>query len=189
MSTMDMSFPTQWTVTVLEARPLILPRRQYVYPLQVEEVERGALELMVHPAAEEPFLATCALGFASQAVPTGVWACPAPPMLCAVAGGYAYLIDTRAPERWQQIGYRPVTEVRPAPAACLLLFASFHSVEAWGIAGRVWQSKRLSWEGLRLGEINAKELHGWGWDMRTDTEVPFVVDLQTGQHTGGPSFS
>ncbi|HEX6771561.1 MAG TPA: hypothetical protein VF126_06020 [Acidobacteriaceae bacterium] len=188
MSTVDMSFPTQWTVNVLEARPLILPRRHYVYPLAVEEVERGALELMIYPAAGEPFVATCALGFASHAVPTGVWACPDPAMLCAVSGGYAYLMDTRAPERWQQIGYRPVTEVRPAPAAGLLLFASFHSLEAWGPAGRLWQSKRLSWEGLRLGETTATELHGSGWDMRTDSEVPFVLDLKNGQHTGGPSF-
>jgi hypothetical protein len=185
--TVDKSFPAEWTVDVLPARPLILPRRQFVYPVAVEEIERGALELMVHPAAGESFLATCALGFASPAVPTGVWSCPDSATLCAVAGGYAYMIDTGAPENWQQVGYRPVTEVRPMPAAGLLLFSSFHSVEAWGPAGRLWESKRLSWEGLRLGESTAKELHGWGWDMRTDTEIPFVLDLQTGQHTGGPA--
>lgn len=188
-ATVDKSFRADWTVDVLAARPLILPRRHCVYPLQVEEIERGALELIVRPVEGEAFLATCALGFASPSVPTGVWNCPDPAMLCAVAGGYAYLIDTQVPERWQQVGYRPVTEVRPIPAAGLLLFVSFHSVEAWGAAGRLWQSKRLSWEGVRLGESTAKELRGWGWDMKTDTELEFVLDLATGQHTGGPSFS
>jgi hypothetical protein len=109
-------------------------------------------------------------------------------MMCAVAGGYAYMIDTRSPERWQQVGYRPVTEVRPIPAAGLLVFVSFHSVEAWGVAGRLWQTARLSWEGLRLGEATETELRGWGWEMRTDTEMEFVVDLRTGKHTGGPAF-
>ena len=184
----DRSFLADWTVEILPARPLILPRRRFVYPVQVEEVEHGALEVMIHPAGAEPFLATCALGFASPAVPTGVWSCPDPAALCAVAGGYAYVIDTRAPEHWNQVGYRPVTEVRPIPAAGLLLFAGFHSVEAWGPAGRLWQSKRLSWEGLRLAEATAKELHGWGWDMLTDTEIPFVIDLETGGHAGGPLF-
>jgi hypothetical protein len=184
----DRSFPAAWTVQVLEKRPLILPRRHFVYPVEVEEVERGALELLVRPAEGEGFLATCALGFASPAVPTGVWSCPDPATLCAVAGGYAYMIDTRAPEQWKQVEYRPVTEVRPLVPAGLLLFSSFHSVEAWNEAGRLWQSKRLSWEGLRLGEATATELHGWGWDMRTDTEIPFIVNLETGQHTGGPSF-
>jgi hypothetical protein len=186
--TADRSFPASWKAEVLAERPAILPRRHFVYPAVVEEVERGALELMVRPAEGEAFLATCALGFASPAVPTGVWSCPDAAMVCAVAGGYAYMIDTRSPERWQQVGYRPVTEVRPIPAAGLLIFVSFHSVEAWGVAGRLWQTARLSWEGLRLGEATETELRGWGWEMRTDTEMEFVVDLRTGKHTGGPAF-
>jgi hypothetical protein len=184
----DLSFPATWRVEVLRGRPLILPRRQYIYPAAVEEVERGALELMVRPEAGESFLATCALGFASAAVPTGVWTCPDAAMLCAVAGGYAYMIDTRAPERFQQVGYRPVTEVKPLAEAGLLIFASFHSIEAWGAGGRLWQTARLSWEGVRLGEASATELKGWGWDLRSDREVPFTIDLTTGHHSGGPSF-
>jgi hypothetical protein len=184
----DLSFPAAWRVDVLRERPLILPRRQHVYPAAVEEVERGALELMVRPDAGESFLATCALGFASPAVPTGVWTCPDAAMLCAVAGGYAYMIDTRAPERFHQVGYRPVTEVRPLVEAGLLVLASFHSIEAWGAGGRLWQTARLSWEGVRLGEASATDLKGWGWDLRTDREVPFTIDLATGQHNGGPSF-
>lgn len=184
----DRTFPADWTAEVLAARPLILPRRHFVYPVAVEEVERGALELMVCPAAGEPFLATCALGFASPAVPTGVWSCPDPAMLSAVAGGYGYMIDTRAPEQWQQLEYRPVVEVRPLPEAGLIVFVSFHAVEAWGAAGQLWQTAKLSWEGVRLGEATASELQGWGWDMRTDREMEFVVDLATGKHRGGPSF-
>jgi hypothetical protein len=184
----DLSFPAAWRVDVLRERPLILPRRQHIYPAAVEEVERGALELMVRPEAGESFLATCALGFASPAVPTGVWTCPDAAMLCAVAGGYAYMIDTRAPERFHQVGYRPVTEVRPLVEAGLLVLASFHSIEAWGAGGRLWQTGRLSWEGVRLGEASATDLKGWGWDLRTDREVPFTIDLATGQHNGGPSF-
>ena len=186
---MDRSFAAEWQAEELGARPLILPRRHFVYPAAVDEVERGALELMVQPAAAEGFLATCALGFASPAVPTGVWSCPDPAMLCAVAGGYAYLIDTRSPERWEQVGYRPVTEVRPLPEVGLLVFASFHSIEAWGAEGRRWQTGRLSWEGVRLGASTADELRGWGWEMRTDTELEFVVNLRTGEHQGGPSFT
>jgi hypothetical protein len=187
-ATMDRSFRAEWAAEALAARPVILPRRHFVYPVEVEEVERGALELLVRPAGGELFLATCALGFASPAVPTGVWSCPDPAVVCAVAGGYAYMIDSRSPERWEQIGYRPVTEVRPIVEADLLVFASFHSIEAWSATGRLWQTGRLSWEGVRLGEASATELRGWGWEMRTDTEVEFVVDLATGKHTGGPRF-
>jgi hypothetical protein len=188
MPTLDLTFAHSWEVEVLATRPPILPRRHYVYPAQVDEVEQGALELLVRRPAAEVFLATFALGFASPAVPTGVWSCPDADSLCAVAGGYAYVVNTSAPERWTQIPFRPVTEVRVLEQAKLLLFASFHTLLAWGSDGHAWQSERLSWEGVRLGKVQDRQLQGWGWDMRTDTEMEFALDLATGQHTGGPKF-
>jgi len=62
---LDSTFPHDWEAEVLTARPMILPARQFVYPARVEEVERGALEIMIRPSlGAGPFLATCALGFA-----------------------------------------------------------------------------------------------------------------------------
>jgi hypothetical protein len=181
----DRTFPHTWQVDVLPSRPLILPARQFVYPAKVEEVERGALELMIRPQDAQPFLATCALGFAGVGVPTGVWACPDPAWLCAVAGGYAYLIDTRDPKQWEQIVYRPVTAVSPLADHDLLLFSSFHSLLAWGRAGKVWQTGRLSWDGLQITAIRGETLLGLGWDMKTDSEREFEVNLRTGSYCGG----
>jgi hypothetical protein len=175
-------FPHTWTVERLKARPLILPRRHVVYPAVVEEVEIGALELMVSPLDGERFLATCALGFAATTVPTGMWSCPHPDWLCGIAGGYAYMINTRDPSQWEQVEYRPVVEVLPVVDAGLLIFASFHTLLAYGTEGRRWKTPRLTSEGLRLGRIEGGKLHGWGWDMRTDREFEFSVDLATGTH-------
>lgn len=170
---------------MLRARPLILPRRHFTYPREAEEVERGALELMVQPRGEEPFLATFALGFADPAVPTGLWSCPAEDELCAVAGGYAYVVDTMKPEPFTQISFRPVLEVRALPQHKLLLFAGHYALLAWGVDGLTWESPRLSSEGLRLEEIRGNELHGWGWDLLSDREVPFTLDLRSGERVGG----
>ena len=54
----DESFPHRWQAEVLPARPLILPPRHFVYPRDAEEVERGALEVLVRPEGAQPFLAT-----------------------------------------------------------------------------------------------------------------------------------
>lgn len=178
----DLTFPHNWTAEILPARPLILPRRQFVYPQQAEEVERGALEVMVQPANNESFLATFALGFADAAAPTGVWSAPNSVWLCAVAGGYAYLVNTTEPERFAQIEYRPVLEVRALEEQQLLLFTGHHSLLAWGANGKAWQTARLSWEGVQITEIVGDELRGVGWDLRTDRDVPFSVDLRTGAH-------
>ncbi len=110
MPEVNLSFPHAWRAEILAARPMILPPRHYVYPREVEEIERGALEIDVRTAADavQPFLATCALGFRDPIAPTGIWSAPNPHEMCAVSGGYAYIIDTTLPEHFTMIPYRPV---------------------------------------------------------------------------------
>jgi hypothetical protein len=181
----DLGFPHNWQAEILATRPLILPPRHFVYPREAEEVERGALEVLVRRNADEvqPFLATCALGFRDPAVPTGIWSAPNPEEVCAVSGGYTYLIDTAAPERFTMIPYRPVLEVRPVAAAGLLLFVGHHSILAWGREGQAWESERLSDEGVTITAVEDGVLVGLGWEMMSDKETPFALDLQTGLRT------
>jgi hypothetical protein len=195
----DLSFPHRWQAEILPARPLILPARHFVYPRQAEEVERGALELLIRPAAEAvdesspkplgdapappsatEFLATCALGFLDPAVPTGIWSTPNPEEICAVSGGYAYLIDTSDPGRFTMLAYRPVLEVRPLSAQGLLLFVGHRSILAWSRDGLAWQAEKLSSEGVVIASIEGSVLHGLGWDLFTDKEIQFALDLRTG---------
>jgi len=53
------------------------------------------------------------------------------------------------------------------------------------VDGVAWQSERLSWEGVAMGEVVGGALHGTGWDMQSDKDVAFVMDLRTGKHSGG----
>jgi hypothetical protein len=177
----DASFPHNWQAEVLPVRPLILPSHHFVYPRDAEEVERGALEVLIRSADElQPFLATCALGFRDPAVPTGLWSCPNPDELCAVSGGYAYIIEVTQPDHFVMIPYRPILEIRAVPDHNLLLFIGHHSILAWGANGQAWQSEKLSSEGLTLEEVGGPALHGMGWDLMTDKEIPFALDLKTG---------
>ncbi len=182
-------FPQAWVAEILSTPPLIAPARQFIYPLRVpgeeDAMERGALHLLVRPATGGSFLVTCALGFRDPSLPTGVFACPAPRAMLAVAGGYAYLADTAAPERCVHLPLRPVTRVFSAVEHGLLLLAGFHTVAAVGAEGLLWETAKLSWEGLQLGVIHDGILHGTGWNMHTDRDIPFTIDLRTGQHEGG----
>ena len=213
----DLSFPHQWNASILAARPIILPTRRFVYPAQAEEVERGALEVLIRPGPSEhssetfssvsghdfsraenaairgkalapagcslpaePFLATCALGFRDPAVPTGLCSTPNPDEICAVSGGYAYLISTTQPARFTMIAFRPVLEVRPLAAQGLLLFVGHRAILAWGRNGQAWQSEKLSSEGITITAVEDHTLHGQGWDLMTDKETPFALDLKSG---------
>jgi hypothetical protein len=183
------AFAQTWSAQVLAQPPLIAPARQFVYPQFVPGEEdalgRGALLLNVKPASGGALLATCALGFRDPVLPSGIFTCPRADDLLAVAGGYAYLIDTLAPERCVHLPLRPVTQVLQAPEAGLILLAGFHHVAAVGVDGLLWQSARLSWEGVTLTEVRDQQLHGVGWSLPANREVPFTVDLATGEHCGG----
>ena len=183
------AFPHAWRAEVLTKPPLIAPARQFTYPHQVageeDALARGALLVLVHPASGGTFLATCALGFTDASMPTGIYPCPNPRELCAVAGGYAYVIDTAAPERSTHIPLKPVAEVLPLPAHSLLIFAGFHTLLAWGAEGLAWQTARLSWEGLRIEGVEGDTLRGFGWNMTANKDVEFSIDLRTGAHSGG----
>jgi hypothetical protein len=179
----DLNFPHRWQAEILSTRPLILPPSHFVYPRAAEEVERGALEIMIRPEARDaaPFLATCALGFRDPAAPTGIWSTPKPGEICAVAGGYAYLIDTTAPERFTMLPYRPVLEVRAVVQENLLLFVGHHAILVWGPDGQAWESAKLSDEGVTIAGIDGGLLRGMGWEMKSDREEPFTLDLGTGK--------
>jgi len=201
----DLSFPQHWEAKILPARPAILPARHFTYPGAVEEVERGALEVLVRPVPKvlgapglasgtwetnaprtllppaQPFLATCALGFRDPLVPTGIWSTPNPDELCAISGGYAYIIDTTAPEKFTMLPYRPVLQVRPIPQHNLLIFIGHHAIIAWGTDGEAWRSPKLSDEGVTISGIEAGVLRGLGWNLIADRETSFVLDLRTGQ--------
>jgi hypothetical protein len=190
------SFPHDWRAQVLAQPPLIAPARQFTYPQQVageeDALARGALLVLVHPSIGGTFLATCALGFTNPAMSTGIFACPNPDELCAVAGGYAYVLDTAAPDRSTHIPLKPVAEVLVLAEHRLLVFVGFHAIVAWGREGLAWQTARLSWEGIRIVGIGVRAdangtaaLHGFGWNLMADKEVAFSVDLRTGAHTGG----
>jgi hypothetical protein len=188
------SFLHEWRAEVLSRPPLIAPARQFTYPRDVageeDALARGALLVQVYPACGGTFLATCALGFTDPKMPTGIFACPNPRELCAVAGGYAYILDTASPESSTHIPLKPVAEVLVLAEHGLLVFVGFHAMVAWGREGLVWQTARLSWEGIRvtgvrMAQDGASALHGFGWNLQTDKEVEFSVDLRNGAHTGG----
>lgn len=187
----DATFGHNWRAEMLTRPPLIAPARQFTWPVAIpgeeDAMARGALQVMVTPGEGlgAPFLANCALGFTDPSMPRGVWSCPDPAQICAVAGGYAYIAKVSAPDKCTQVALRPVVAVHPAAEAGLLLFVGFRTIVAWGAEGLAWETERLSWDGLRAINVDQCELTGLGWDLVKDEEVPFRIDLCSGAATGG----
>ena len=184
-----MFFERAWTAEVLKSAPLIAPARHCVWPMRIEGEEdalaRGAVNVVVRPAKGGSFLLTAALGFKDPSMPTGVYGCPDPEEICVVAGGYAYLAHVGEPERVTLLEMKPVVQVLECVEQRVLVFVGFTSLLGWDVGGAAWESRRLSWEGLRVTGVEDGALRGFGWDLMKDVEVEFVLDLKSGEAEGG----
>ncbi len=182
------SFPRRWQARVLQGPPLIMPARHITLPHAVageeDAMARGALWVEVKPDQGAAFVAQCALGFAGNGVATGLWPTPEADSLLAVAGGYAYLIAVNAPEQSILLPVRPVVQVHAAAETNALLLAGFHTIYVLR-DGEMWESPRLSWEGVTVERIECDDVYGTGWHMRTDRELTFKLNLRTRELSGG----
>lgn len=186
---MKHSFAASWQGTELKEAPWIAPARRYIFPTPVPGEEdilaHSSILIQIQPRVGSLFLAQCALGFQEPSVAHGLFATPDPDVLSVVAGGYAYVIDTLHPETTHQLPIRPVVQVLEAVEADALVFAGFHHLWVYEQGGSIWQTPRLSWEGLTSLTLAGKQLHGLGWDMHSDQEIPFTVNLETRACAGG----
>jgi hypothetical protein len=182
----DFTFPHSYEVRILEAEPPVHPlEKLYHYPVELEEGDRNGAFLRVVPKAAPAWMGFFAQGFESGQVISEICSMPDPDWLCAIVGGYAYLVKSTDPAHWLRVEQRPVVDLRVLSPQGLLLFAGFTSITAVDRSGIAWNTARLSWEGLTITGIDGDLLHGKGWDALADREVSFEVDLKTGQHTGG----
>lgn len=120
---------------------------------------------------------------------TGLYSTPNPTRLCLVARGDAYLIDVRDPNSGEVIHTGgPVVALRAVTAENLLLLSSSWHITAIGPSGVIWQTARLSIDGIRLDEVDGSRLAGVA-DPESEEPSDFSVDLRTGSHEGGVTLS
>jgi hypothetical protein len=183
---LDFTFPRNYEAKILEVAPPIHPlEKLHHYPVELEEGDRAGVYVRVVPRQGQAWAGFFALGFDSNQVVSAVASCPDPDSLCVVTGGYAYVLKATDPAQWFRVEQRPVVDLRALPAQGILLFTGFTTMTAVGRSGIAWTSERLSWEGISITEISGDKLRGLGWDALADKEVPFEVDLRTGESTGG----
>jgi len=185
---LEFNFPCNYDVAILEAAPPIHPiEKLHHYPVELEEGDRSGAYVRVIPrqARASPWYGFFAQGFESDQVVNAICSCPDPDSVCVVAGGYAYIVAATDPARWFRVEQRPVIDLRGDLESGLLLFSGFTTITALGREGFRWTTGKLSWEGIEITGISGGKLHGRGWDAMSDKEVPFELDLATGQHTGG----
>jgi hypothetical protein len=105
--------------------------------------------------------------------------------LIVISGGQGYVIDPERKTLAELVG-GAIKSVHPYVAQALLVLdqqgVAFFAI---GRAGRVWHTRRLSWDGFRNVEYREREITGEGWNVMDQKWQPFQVDVRTGRSSGG----
>jgi hypothetical protein len=109
---------------------------------------------------------------------------PSGTSLIVVAGGQAYVIDADDRSQLTTFGGQIDTALF-APQASLVILSNGIDLEAWNANSRRWKTRRISWDGIWDLKVDQEHVRGQAWNPFDDCEVPFSVDLRTGDVEGG----
>jgi hypothetical protein len=104
--------------------------------------------------------------------------------LIVVAGGQAYIVEPKSRHLIGTFGAQ-ISWSQPFVEHQLLLFHNGLWLDAYGFAGQLWQTRRLSWDGVRVQSIEWPWLNGEAWTFDGDRWVSFALDLRSGDASGG----
>jgi hypothetical protein len=104
--------------------------------------------------------------------------------LLVIAGGIAYLVEPESRTLVEILGSHLCWSL-DFPEHQLFVFHNGIAFRAFGAAGRCWDSRRVSWDGIRVETVSFPTLTGTAWTFDDDRWIPFVLQLETGEVSGG----
>ena len=113
-----------------------------------------------------------------------VFAHPNETNLIVVAGGQGYVVDISNRQLIECFGGMLDSIIR-VPNSNIIIFGDCTNFMAYGPAGSLWRSQRVSWDGVRNVTIKGNELVGEAWTPMGEEWKPFAVDITSGALRGG----
>lgn len=184
----DDSFSRDYECQVLTELPAIA-RNHYYFPDVGNDGGKDGLMVKIISDECKSWTGTFASGTnTTKGANSGIYSHPDPNTVCVVSSGSAFFVDVCNPMRYQESRVFPVTSVVSVPESELLVLSSQTKLYAYGKLGLVWESKRLAWDELRITDVVGNTINGSVWDIQTEEYIPFHIDLESGEHTGGISM-
>ena len=169
------------TFQILPGLPSSGPPAQ-PFPPDFGRLGREGLVVEIIPPRAPSWVGNFSRGLSSF---SAVYQHPDGERLFVVAGGHGYVVDSATRSIVNEVG-AAITGVWPLSSPpSLLLDHQGIAFERIGPEGRLWHTRRLSWDGFKELNITPDTISGLGWRASGDTWEPFTVDLRTGRTRGG----
>jgi hypothetical protein len=184
----DQSFCQAYECKLVDAPPTGgVP--MYCYPGGIVGgwVRGVGVEITPHSTAE-CWIGSFADGSLSPRAASGAFSHPCPNKLLVVAKGDGYVVNVNDPREFSRIDRSlPIMGVIPLPDAGVIVLYDFTGMVAIGAGGIVWETPRLSWDGLTIEGVLSGVIRGTGWDSANNCNVHFEVIASSGECKGGAS--
>ncbi len=102
-----------------------------------------------------------------------------------VSNGDGFIVRESVRGEFEKVSAIPVRSVHVVESHRLVVLADDTSLSAYGEGGLVWETDRIAWHELRVENVSANEISCKTFDIRSDEDVSFTVDLETGNCHGG----
>lgn len=177
------SFPRNYEAEVVEERPEGNNVPIFYFSGPLKKWGRDELLVSVRPAESRQWLGIFAFGGGPI---TALSSSPEVNTLCVVSRGAGYLVRADKPQVWKEIDELfPITDFRPIPNRGIIVLADYTTIGAYGANGLIWQTERISFDGINITSIGPDYIEGEAWDPTMRERPKFRVDLRTGEHEGG----
>jgi hypothetical protein len=120
----------------------------------------------------------------SEELPTCLFTTPNPHVLGVRIRGVVFAVDVGCPDESVELDVLPVACAASDTVAGRMFLASDTEVYAFDGVRMLWQSRRVSLDGIRDLAYSEGRVHGIATDVGADA-VPFSIDAATGEAEGG----
>lgn len=190
----DVAFPVRYELVELDRIERLGGKEVFAFPgaHPVDRQQELAVApiLEVTPAGGDPWIAVFS-GAEEYGVPPAVRdvviALPDGWSFCVIRSGSGVVVRADDPLTTSRVASWPITGYAVVPDSDLVVFADFTNLVAYGREGVAWTSRRLALDDLKIVRAENQVLHVTGFFGDLDEEeVPFSVDLQSGEASGQP---
>ncbi len=161
------------------------PSPCHYFPENSSSIGRDGVMIWFQAKNQDPWIGIFAFGDGGVNNKDAVYLGPDEDHLAVLSRGAAYVVRVQDHSAIE-VEATPVFPAVGAPSKQLLIFHDYTKLVAYGVAGLVWKSKRVSWDGIEIEALMGDgTLKGRAWDAPHERWVEFSVDIETGRHRGG----
>ena len=179
----DNSFPHKYEMNMITE--LNCGHIVYYFPEASIKGGKDGIIVEIIPEHGESWIGVFAFGTQNQTGFSGVFTMPDPNKLCVVSKGKGYLVNVNDPKYCEIIDAIPIIDVHAIPTKNIVVFADYTKLVAYDETKIKWKTKRLAWDGFKIIMASEECIKGKYYDLRSEGDEFFEVNLSTGEHIGG----